>query len=185
MFEIKWSERRDSNPRPLDPQSSALTGLRYAPNKAIPYITRSHGASTFCIRRRFMTSRPSNPQGNRGVEQRPFPSYPSARGSPCPRPAPRHSRESGLAGRSRAALPWRRFVQPPDTSALRPTAGPHRVAGGFDRAGAAGAIVLSQFRTEYRFHVSRNCSKSCMETLNCPGHSCFRGSDPGTGAALS
>ena len=28
---IKWSERRDSNPRPLVPQTSALTGLRYAP----------------------------------------------------------------------------------------------------------------------------------------------------------
>ena len=27
----KWSERRDSNPRPLVPQTSALTGLRHAP----------------------------------------------------------------------------------------------------------------------------------------------------------
>ena len=26
-----WSERRDSNPRPLVPQTSALTGLRHAP----------------------------------------------------------------------------------------------------------------------------------------------------------
>src|SRR4029077_754418 len=29
-----WSERRDSNPRPLVPQTSALTGLRYAPSLA-------------------------------------------------------------------------------------------------------------------------------------------------------
>jgi hypothetical protein len=27
----KWSEWRDSNPRPLVPQTSALTGLRYTP----------------------------------------------------------------------------------------------------------------------------------------------------------
>jgi hypothetical protein len=27
-----WSERRDLNSRPLVPQTSALTGLRYAPN---------------------------------------------------------------------------------------------------------------------------------------------------------
>ena len=30
----KWSEREDSNLRPLVPQTSALTGLRYAPNRA-------------------------------------------------------------------------------------------------------------------------------------------------------
>lgn len=29
--ELEWSERRDLNPRPLVPQTSALTGLRYAP----------------------------------------------------------------------------------------------------------------------------------------------------------
>ena len=28
---FKWSERRDLNPRPLVPQTSALTGLRHAP----------------------------------------------------------------------------------------------------------------------------------------------------------
>jgi hypothetical protein len=28
---FKWSEWRDSNPRPLVPQTSALTGLRYTP----------------------------------------------------------------------------------------------------------------------------------------------------------
>ena len=28
---VKWSEWRDSNPRPLVPQTSALTGLRYTP----------------------------------------------------------------------------------------------------------------------------------------------------------
>ena len=28
---LKWSERRDLNSRPLVPQTSALTGLRYAP----------------------------------------------------------------------------------------------------------------------------------------------------------
>ena len=28
----KLSERRDLNPRPLDPQSSTLTGLRHVPN---------------------------------------------------------------------------------------------------------------------------------------------------------
>ena len=28
---LKWSEWRDSNPRPLVPQTSALTGLRYTP----------------------------------------------------------------------------------------------------------------------------------------------------------
>ena len=27
----EWSERRDLNPRPLVPQTSALTGLRHAP----------------------------------------------------------------------------------------------------------------------------------------------------------
>ena len=27
-----WSERRDLNPRPLVPQTSALTGLSHAPN---------------------------------------------------------------------------------------------------------------------------------------------------------
>lgn len=30
----KWSEREDLNLRPLVPQTSALTGLRYAPNRA-------------------------------------------------------------------------------------------------------------------------------------------------------
>ena len=30
-IEEKWSEWRDSNPRPLVPQTSALTGLRYTP----------------------------------------------------------------------------------------------------------------------------------------------------------
>ncbi len=29
---MKWSEREDLNLRPLVPQTSALTGLRYAPN---------------------------------------------------------------------------------------------------------------------------------------------------------
>ena len=29
--DVRWSERRDSNPRPLVPQTSALTGLRYTP----------------------------------------------------------------------------------------------------------------------------------------------------------
>ena len=31
----KWSEWRDSNPRPLVPQTSALTGLRYTPTLAL------------------------------------------------------------------------------------------------------------------------------------------------------
>ena len=31
----KWSEWRDSNPRPLVPQTSALTGLRYTPTVAV------------------------------------------------------------------------------------------------------------------------------------------------------
>ena len=30
-----WSEWRDSNPRPLVPQTSALTGLRYTPIRAL------------------------------------------------------------------------------------------------------------------------------------------------------
>jgi hypothetical protein len=30
-----WSEWRDSNPRPLVPQTSALTGLRYTPTPAL------------------------------------------------------------------------------------------------------------------------------------------------------
>jgi hypothetical protein len=30
-----WSEWRDSNPRPLVPQTSALTGLRYTPTVAL------------------------------------------------------------------------------------------------------------------------------------------------------
>src|SRR5208337_723033 len=30
-----WSEWRDSNPRPLVPQTSALTGLRYTPTLAL------------------------------------------------------------------------------------------------------------------------------------------------------
>jgi hypothetical protein len=30
-FGERWSEWRDSNPRPLVPQTSALTGLRYTP----------------------------------------------------------------------------------------------------------------------------------------------------------
>jgi hypothetical protein len=35
-FEMeKWSEWRDSNPRPLVPQTSALTGLRYTPTAAL------------------------------------------------------------------------------------------------------------------------------------------------------
>ncbi len=29
--DLEWSEWRDSNPRPLVPQTSALTGLRYTP----------------------------------------------------------------------------------------------------------------------------------------------------------
>jgi hypothetical protein len=32
---ISWSEWRDSNPRPLVPQTSALTGLRYTPILAL------------------------------------------------------------------------------------------------------------------------------------------------------
>jgi hypothetical protein len=32
LSDSAWSGRRDSNPRPLDPQSSALTRLRYAPS---------------------------------------------------------------------------------------------------------------------------------------------------------
>ena len=32
---INWSEWRDSNPRPLVPQTSALTGLRYTPTVAL------------------------------------------------------------------------------------------------------------------------------------------------------
>ena len=30
---MEWSEWRDSNPRPLVPQTSALTGLRYTPTR--------------------------------------------------------------------------------------------------------------------------------------------------------
>ena len=30
-----WSEWRDSNPRPLVPQTSALTGLRYTPTRLL------------------------------------------------------------------------------------------------------------------------------------------------------
>jgi hypothetical protein len=33
-MQSKWSEWRDSNPRPLVPQTSALTGLRYTPTLA-------------------------------------------------------------------------------------------------------------------------------------------------------
>src|SRR5580700_11684780 len=32
---FEWSEWRDSNPRPLVPQTSALTGLRYTPTAAL------------------------------------------------------------------------------------------------------------------------------------------------------
>ena len=32
-----WSERRDLNPRPLVPQTSALTGLSHAPNSEVHY----------------------------------------------------------------------------------------------------------------------------------------------------
>ena len=32
---VQWSEWRDSNPRPLVPQTSALTGLRYTPTDAL------------------------------------------------------------------------------------------------------------------------------------------------------
>jgi hypothetical protein len=32
---VIWSEWRDSNPRPLVPQTSALTGLRYTPTLAL------------------------------------------------------------------------------------------------------------------------------------------------------
>ena len=42
----RWSERRDSNPRPLVPQTSALTGLRYAPTLAHdPYRVQLPGSS--------------------------------------------------------------------------------------------------------------------------------------------
>src|SRR5580693_7419901 len=40
--EVKWSEWRDSNPRPLVPQTSALTGLRYTPTAALIGKRRSH-----------------------------------------------------------------------------------------------------------------------------------------------
>src|SRR5450432_2973014 len=33
LYREKWSGRADSNRRPLDPQSSALTRLRYAPDR--------------------------------------------------------------------------------------------------------------------------------------------------------
>src|SRR4029453_12046672 len=36
---LKWSEREDSNLRPLVPQTSALTGLRYAPTWVSPSET--------------------------------------------------------------------------------------------------------------------------------------------------
>jgi hypothetical protein len=34
-WRVIWSEWRDSNPRPLVPQTSALTGLRYTPTLAL------------------------------------------------------------------------------------------------------------------------------------------------------
>lgn len=34
LYQKRWSEWRDSNPRPLVPQTSALTGLRHAPTAA-------------------------------------------------------------------------------------------------------------------------------------------------------
>src|SRR5271170_5335477 len=46
-FTGKWSEWRDSNPRPLVPQTSALTGLRYTPTDAFIGKWRAHD-NAFC-----------------------------------------------------------------------------------------------------------------------------------------
>ena len=43
----EWSEWRDSNPRPLVPQTSALTGLRYTPTAALIGKRRAHD-NAFC-----------------------------------------------------------------------------------------------------------------------------------------
>ena len=39
----KWSGRADSNRRPLDPQSSALTRLRYAPDRSSHRLSPTEG----------------------------------------------------------------------------------------------------------------------------------------------
>jgi hypothetical protein len=64
----QWSERRDLNPRPLVPQTSALTGLRYAPTIA-PYRRSPSAMQSFQTRFTFATA-PSTRAGRRGVLQR-------------------------------------------------------------------------------------------------------------------
>src|SRR5450631_4196200 len=49
LCSLKWSEWRDSNPRPLVPQTSALTGLRYTPTAAL--IGKRAGAGNASGRR--------------------------------------------------------------------------------------------------------------------------------------
>src|SRR5215212_8450539 len=46
----RWSERRDSNPRPLVPQTSALTGLRYAPTEVFLEFPTDRGNPLFLER---------------------------------------------------------------------------------------------------------------------------------------
>src|ERR1700723_1449129 len=45
---LKWSEWRDSNPRPLVPQTRALTGLGYTPTAALIGKRRSHDNASNC-----------------------------------------------------------------------------------------------------------------------------------------
>ena len=53
----KWSGRQDSNLRPLDPQSSALTRLRYAPaTSRRPEGTRGEGAHNLAASARIATA---------------------------------------------------------------------------------------------------------------------------------
>ncbi len=59
-LELEWSERRDLNPRPLVPQTSALTGLRYAPTWSGPLEHDGRGGKPFTaqIRGQHGTPRP-------------------------------------------------------------------------------------------------------------------------------
>ena len=48
-LKVTWSEWRDSNPRPLVPQTSALTGLRYTPTLCLIVMPHACGNQRLLI----------------------------------------------------------------------------------------------------------------------------------------
>ena len=72
-YVVSWSEWRDSNPRPLVPQTSALTGLRYTPILALiekaPRLTQRRARKGGAGRRRRVMLAIDNPFLKKAAEE--------------------------------------------------------------------------------------------------------------------